>query len=111
MSRADDLRVTDILEAADQLSNLVADSPEGFREDDWLRERAAERLLEIVGEAANGLSEAFRAGMPDVEWRHIINLRHLLAHHYFRVDRDQIWTIVTVNVPALARRLRDQASN
>ena len=46
--------------------------------------------------------------MPDVEWRHIINLRHLLAHHYFRVDRDQIWTIVTVNVPALADRLRSQ---
>lgn len=106
MSRADDLRVADILDAADQLAGLVAESPDGFDEKDWLRQRASERLLEIIGEAANGLSDDFRSKHPDVRWRHIINLRHLLAHHYFRVDRDQIWTISTVNVPDLARRFR-----
>lgn len=37
--------------------------------------------------------------------RHLVNLRHLLAHHYHRVDIDQIWTIATVSVPALAREL------
>lgn len=78
MSRGDDLRVADISEAADRLAELVAGGREAFDED-WTRQRAAERLLEIIGEAANSLSEDFKAKCPGVSWRHIINLRHLLA--------------------------------
>jgi uncharacterized protein with HEPN domain len=40
-----------------------------------------------------------------VSWGHIVNLRHLLAHHYHRVDMDQLWTIATADIPHLADRL------
>lgn len=33
----------------------------------------------------------------------------LLAHHYHRVDPDQVWTIATKNIPELLAQLR--ASN
>ena len=104
MSRPDDLRIADVLEAAGQLAALVAEGREAF-DSDWIRQRAAERLLEIVGEASNAISDEFKVGHPDVPWRHVVNLRHLLAHHYHRVDSDQIWTIATVSVPALAQEL------
>ena len=104
MSRSDDLRIADILEAADQLASLVAGGRGRF-DTDAIRQRAAERLLEIIGEASNAISDEFKSEHPDVAWRHVVNRRHLLAHHYHRVDIDQIWTIATVSVPALAREL------
>jgi uncharacterized protein with HEPN domain len=104
VSRSDDLRLADIHEAAAQLEMVVAGGRAAF-DADWMRQRAAERLLEIIGEAANAMSEEFKRNHPKVPWRHVVNLPHLLAHHYHRVDIDQIWTIASVNVPSLAHEL------
>ena len=46
LSRGDELRVADVVEAAKQLGELVTDGREAF-DADWTRQRAAERLLEI----------------------------------------------------------------
>ena len=107
MSRSDDLRVADIVEAAQQLGELVVTGRDAF-DADWTRQRAAERLLEIIGEASNTLSEGFKKEHPDVSWRHIVNLRHLIAHHYHRVDMDQLWTIATDDIPKLLAELSAQ---
>lgn len=104
MNRSDDLRVADIVEAAQQLGELV-DAGRDVFDADWTRQRAAERLLEIIGEASNALSEGFKAKHLDVSWRHIINLRHLIAHHYHRFDMDQLWTIATDDIPKLLAEL------
>jgi hypothetical protein len=42
--------------------------PEGDRD---IRRLAVERLLEIIGEAANSLSEDFRRQHPGLPWRDI----------------------------------------
>jgi uncharacterized protein with HEPN domain len=107
LSRSDDLRVADIVEAAQQLGELVAAGRDAF-DADWTRQRAAERLLEIIGEASNALSEGFKKEHSEVSWRHIINLRHLIAHHYHRVDMDQLWTIATDDIPKLLAELSAQ---
>ena len=60
MSRADDLRIADVREAAQQLATLVADGREAF-DTDWMRQRATERLLEIIGEASNAVSDEFKS--------------------------------------------------
>jgi len=36
----------------------------------------------------------------------VSRLRIVLAHHYHRVDADQVWVIATDYVPAMARSLR-----
>lgn len=107
MSRSDDLRVADIVEAAQQMGELVAAGRDAF-DSDWTRQRSAERLLEIIGEPSNALSEGFKAKHPSVSWRHIIKLRHLLAHHYHRVDMDQLWTIAADEIPQLLAELSTQ---
>ena len=88
MSRSDDLRMQDILDAADQIVDVVADGREIWAKD-RLRQLAVERLLEIIGESANALSHEFRAQYPRVPWSDIIGLRVVLAHHYHRVDPNQ----------------------
>ena len=77
MSRHDELRIADVVEAAEQLAALVADGRAAF-DSDWMGLRAAERLLEIIGEASNAISDEFKADYPDVPWRHAFALTHCL---------------------------------
>jgi uncharacterized protein with HEPN domain len=105
VSRSDAERVADILEAADELDMVVALGRQDFAESVLLR-RAAERLLEIIGEASTELSDEFKAAHPGVAWRDVGALRILLAHHYHRIDLDQVWQIAAVSVPELVRHLR-----
>lgn len=105
MSRSDDQRVLDILDAADQVAAVVKEERKAW-EQDRLRQLAVERLLEIIGESANALSDEFRAAYTDVPWRDIIGLRVVLAHHYHRVDPNQVWVIASTEVPRLADHLR-----
>jgi uncharacterized protein with HEPN domain len=62
VSRRDDERVADILEAASQIGELIELGHDAW-DKDRIRQLATERLLEIIGEAANTLSEEFRHGI------------------------------------------------
>jgi uncharacterized protein with HEPN domain len=104
--RRDEQRVADLLDAAGELRLIVDRGRQAF-DDDVLLRRAAERLLEIIGEAAHALTQATTDRHPDVPWRDITRLRIVLAHHYHRVDPDQVWTIAAYHVPVLVRALAD----
>lgn len=105
MSRRDAQRVADIVDAAAELSAIVDRGRDAFDADPILR-RAAERLLEIIGEAANSLTVETRERYPDVPWRDVTRLRIVLAHHYHRVDAAQVWVIAVDAVPRLVASLR-----
>jgi uncharacterized protein with HEPN domain len=109
VTRRDDERVADILEAASQISEISE-----LGRDAWdknrVRQLAVERLLEIIGEAANSLSEEFRARYPGIPWRDIIGLRNVRAHHYHRVDPGQVWVIAATEVPRLLQDLHAEGS-
>lgn len=108
MTRHDHERIADILDACDEVSAVVAlsDAP-GCPP--WVLNRALERLLEVIGEAANSLSDQTRHSHPGVPWRDIARLRIVLAHHYQRVDADQVWAIAEREIPRLADSLRGGA--
>ena len=63
MSRSDDQRVADILEAADELDLVVAVGRVAFS-DSVLHIRAAERLLEIIGEASTASPTSSKTPTP-----------------------------------------------
>lgn len=105
MSRADAERGQDILDAAAQLAEIVSAGEERFLAEPVLQ-RATERLLEIIGEAANAMSDEGRASVDGVPWDQIRRLRIRLAHHYHRVDPAQVWEIAANECPRLVRELR-----
>ncbi len=74
MSRSDDERLHDIVEATNEMADVVALGIERFRSEPLLQ-RAAERLLEIIGEAANALTPERRAQFADLPWVEITRLR------------------------------------
>ena len=63
--------------------------------------RAAERTIEIIGEAAGKLSKQFRTAHPDMPWDAIIGMRHRIVHEYFRVDLLTLWHTVDYDLPNL----------
>lgn len=104
MSRRDDERVADILDAAREIAEVTELGRDAW-DKDRIRQLAVERLLEIIGEPANSLSEEFRGRHPGVPWRDVIGLRVVLAHHYHRVDPGQVWVIAASEVPRLVQDL------
>jgi len=70
-----------------------------------ISQHAVERLLEIIGEVANQLSAETKNSFTEIERRDTSNLRIHLAHHYFRVDKEQVWVIESTYVPNLAIQL------
>jgi len=105
MTRSDDQCIADILDACDELGGVVALRSKGEMSEQVLL-RAAERLLEIVGEAASNISESAMSLHPAVDWRNIGRLRIVLAHHYHRTDPELIWSYAVEEAPVLAAALR-----
>ncbi|MEN6611233.1 MAG: HepT-like ribonuclease domain-containing protein [Methanoregulaceae archaeon] len=67
--------------------------------------------LEILGEAARGISPEFRKGHPDITWSDIIGMRNVLVHHYFGIDRDAVWKVVEHDLPILYAKFSRQVQD
>ena len=67
---------------------------------------AAQRWIEVLGEAATNLSYDLRSAHPEIPWREIIGTRVILAHAYFHVDQDIIGGVVKRDVPAIRDDLK-----
>ncbi|WP_061243983.1 DUF86 domain-containing protein [Leptospira interrogans] len=63
--------------------------------------RAFVRSIEIIGEAANKLSDSFKKKYPDPERRKFSATRNHLIHGYFAVDYDIVWDLVENKIPTL----------
>lgn len=74
-------------------------------EADLLLRSAVERQIEIIGEAARGVSAEFQAAHPEISWRPIKAQRHVLAHNYGELKHDLVWRVATEHVPRLIRQL------
>jgi uncharacterized protein with HEPN domain len=74
--------VYDMLDSARSVRSMTKDiSFAGFIQDRKLY-RACEREIEILGEAANRISDELKAAHPEVPWSKIVGTRHRLAHEY-----------------------------
>lgn len=67
--------------------------------------RAAERMVEIIGEAAGHVSASGKETAPDIPWREIIGQRNILAHEYGQIDHELLYKTIVDDVPELIRRL------
>lgn len=66
---------------------------------------AVTRSIEVVGEAAKGLPEDFRAAHSHIPWRKITGTRDILAHGYDILDPARLWAIAHDELPILIEQL------
>lgn len=59
------------------------------------------KQIEIIGEAANMITEETKNQFKNIDWHKIIGMRHILVHEYFGVDNDVIWQVITEHIPKL----------
>jgi uncharacterized protein with HEPN domain len=101
----DRLLLEDSLEHGDECIAFLA----GVDQDAFLADRklqlATERLLEIIGEAAGGLSDDALQAI-EYDWHAVRGLRNILAHKYGDVDPRRVWSVVRNRLPDLLERVR-----
>ena len=101
----DDALLRDMLDAAREGAGYAAGMSAHAFAQDRKTQRAIERCVEIVGEAARGVSKAFQTAHPEIPWRPIIAQRHILAHEYGDVLPERLYRVAMVHLPALATLL------
>jgi uncharacterized protein with HEPN domain len=101
----DRVRIRHMLEAARKAISFLDGRTKEQLQGDELRSLGIVRLIEIIGEAANQVSEPTRSAIPEVPWRAIAGTRNRLVHAYFDVDLDIVWQIVTSDLPPLVTSL------
>lgn len=105
MRRSDLERVADMLVESDDALEFV----EGFDLASFLSDRRTRKAvaysIQIMGEAARGISLQFKADHPEVEWREIVGMRHRIVHEYGAVNFRIVWSVVQEDLPTLRESL------
>ena len=63
------------------------------------------RCLEIIGEAANHVSEEIRAANPYIPWTGIIGMRNNLVHGYNEVNYRLVWQTAQNDLQVLEEKI------
>lgn len=103
--RDDAGRLADILEAIDKIEARTGGGRAEFDADEMVRVWVVHHL-QILGEAANLLTNELIEQYPLTPWRKIIGMRHVLVHHYFEIDRDLVWDVVDRDLPELKSQIQ-----
>lgn len=95
MSKRDDLLlIEDIVASFKALKQYTA----GMEYEDFLNNRmcvdAVIRNFEIIGEAANYVSNDFKDKHQQIVWRKMVDFRNRLIHDYFGVSYKIDWNII-----------------
>ena len=100
MSKRDSkLLLIDIADACEKIFRYTAEmSFEEFISDEKTSV-AVIRNIEVIGEAANHLPDAFLFSHPDVGWDKVIAVRNRVIPEYFGVDYSILWKIVKDYLP------------
>ena len=106
MRKPDDrLRLRHMLETARKAAVFIEGRRREDLDSDEILALALVRPLEILGEAAKGVSDEFRRKHSQIPWRLIVGTRDRLTHGYYDVNLDIVWNIVTADLPPLIAEL------
>lgn len=101
----DRLRLLDMRDAAEDAIQFATGRARADIENDRMLKSALVREVEVIGEAANHVSEATRALAPEIDWGKIIGMRNRLIHDYTNINLDVLWDVITYQLPPLISEL------
>ena len=106
MSRRDDrVSLVDMLNHAEEAVVLLGETNLNDLAEDRVMELALRKLVEIVGEAANRVSEATQHCHQEIPWPQIIGMRNRLVHGYDDISLKRLWDTINDDLPPLIEQL------
>ena len=98
--------IDDIRDSIEAIKRYTA----GLTKEDFLnsteKQDAVYRRLELIGEAANRLSDEFRNRYHQIPWNKIIGMRNVLIHEYDSIDLDRVWETIQKDIPQLEEYIK-----
>ena len=107
--RDDDARLLDMLLAAREAMTFVDDLTYSEFKRTRMAQLAVLKAIEIVGEAASGVSVDLRNAHPEIPWSGIVGMRNRLVHGYFDINLERVWETVQRDIPRLVSQLEPLA--
>ncbi|OJU27155.1 MAG: hypothetical protein BGN92_11270 [Sphingobacteriales bacterium 41-5] len=71
----------------------------------WIEQDAMIRNFEILGEAANHISDETKSAYPEIEWFKIRGMRNFMTHEYFGIRMKTIWDTAIKDIPILGSQI------
>jgi uncharacterized protein with HEPN domain len=102
----DRARLQHMSEAIDQIAEFLNGRSAQDLETDRVLLFAIVRALEVLGEAASGVSPETRLVHLNIPWNLIVATRNRLIHGYFDIDPEIVWRTASVEVPAILPDVR-----
>ena len=98
-------RLSHIIEAIDNLFEFT----KGISFDEYKGNKilrfAVIKNLEIIGEAAYLLTNEFKEKHPEVEWKVIIGMRHVLVHDYYQISDEMVRATIQTELLPLKEKV------
>ena len=106
MKRDDTVYLHHILDAI----GLIEEYTKGMSENEFLANSMAHdavvRQIEIIGEAARNISDAFRDKHSKLPWGEMTGIRNKIIHEYFNINYTIVWDTVRDDLPSLKKSMK-----
>ena len=106
MRAEDRIRLLHMTEAAQAALKFVAGKQKADLQSDQMLLFAVVRAIEILGEAANKVSEDLQSANSSIPWRAMVGMRNRLVHAYFDIDTEMVWKTLQSEIPELLSTLQ-----
>ncbi len=101
LSERDKSYIFDMITYSQEIIDITLSETHSSFLNNRIKRLAVERLIEIIGEAANHLSKEVIDQNSDIPWSKIIGLRNKIVHDYGEILTERIWLIATKSIPEL----------
>jgi uncharacterized protein with HEPN domain len=101
----DAIRLKHMLDAARKVQVFMTSKTKNDLENDDMLVFAVVRALEIIGEAANQITDVTQQTHSHIAWKDIVGMRNVIVHAYFDVDIDIVWRTIQDDLPLIIEQV------
>ncbi|MBQ9666838.1 MAG: DUF86 domain-containing protein [Bacteroidaceae bacterium] len=98
-------RLEDIIEYSTNVTNLI----EGYSLEALIADKrtyySVMKNIEVVGEAAYMLTKAFKKSHPEIPWKVVQGMRHVLVHDYATIDDKELYNTAVNDMQPLRQQV------
>ncbi len=101
----DQTYIRHMIECIQRIEDYVNTNKESFAKSELLQD-AVTRVLQVMSESSQRLSDQAKGNCPEIDWRSISGFRNILVHDYLGgIDNELIWQVIKQELPLLKAAL------